>query len=798
MKYKTVDEIMITGTALGKIEPAVDEISIHLLRNKYILNQKILSAADTVQFLRNVYFGDRLHILPHEEFWIMYLNCANKIIGIYNLGKGGITATVADPIIAFSIALKTLAVAMILSHNHPSGNAFPSVADKSLTKRFMEMGKIHGIKILDHLIIAEDSYYSFANEGDDSLSGITHEITALTNINDHIMITKENIAQNIASIEEMKLPEIVKQTFDQVKILTDDFTDWSDFNDDKQMNEKLEHLLDTINKADKNQKPVPVPAIIPAPVAVKVKKEHVKKERIKKEHVKKVKSPKPVKEDAHEYVEAIDPAVRFIKRYVRLDGKTLHKEDILRIITPLQRAIRTHQIRQQSKYADNIIYIQHQLLRIWNKHRNSGAAFKLDFDAKDQEIVNTLKDISVAMKVRTDISLIKRFISLEGKSDNKVTAKKLYADLVKTKVSPMSKYWAELNEIKDILDRYLNGSSDFDPIRTMSFTLDGLMGLGMLDYDNEVKKGDLVKTYDNVRGRVVKIHENSIEIDTNPGHYYAKKKVKVLEEKQKFGCKDLDCLNGLEDGQIMNSTELVGMEFHPVGFTGKWLELIGDPVEPWKLMCWSKPGKGKSTLMIELAKYLAETHGRKVLFVAKEEGFNSTLKDKFVRLDATDPLISISSELPLNLQDYNYVFIDSVTAFKLSSEDLSELIKKYPSTSFMFIFQATIDGGYRGNKEVEHIVDVSIYINESGYATAQKTRFGGSATINIFPGKETPAVYKFTNLQDAEKFMQKPENSGGRIVFGDDGKYWVTNEKNAIKMRQNGFGSVPLHQKKKW
>ncbi|MBK5214611.1 MAG: DNA repair protein RadC [Flavobacteriaceae bacterium] len=102
--------------------------------------------------------------LPHEEFWILYLNNSNKVIKSAQLSKGGITGTVVDVRLAFKEALQLGAVGIILAHNHPSGTLRPSQADIQLTKRLKAAGDSLDIKVLDHLIITEKAYFSFADE----------------------------------------------------------------------------------------------------------------------------------------------------------------------------------------------------------------------------------------------------------------------------------------------------------------------------------------------------------------------------------------------------------------------------------------------------------------------------------------------------------------------------------------------------------------------------------------------------------------------------------------------------------
>ena len=103
--------------------------------------------------------------LPHEEFWVLFLDRRNAVIKKSNVSKGGVSGTVADAKIIFKEAIQLLASAVILCHNHPSGNLKPSDADIQLTKKMKEIGNLVDVPVLDHLIITDKSYFSFGDEG---------------------------------------------------------------------------------------------------------------------------------------------------------------------------------------------------------------------------------------------------------------------------------------------------------------------------------------------------------------------------------------------------------------------------------------------------------------------------------------------------------------------------------------------------------------------------------------------------------------------------------------------------------
>jgi DNA repair protein RadC len=103
--------------------------------------------------------------LPHEEFWVLFLNNSNKILFKTQLSKGGMTGTVVDVRIVFKIALEQNATSIILTHNHPSGKLLASDADIQITKKIKTVGQHLDISVLDHIIITETGYYSFVDEG---------------------------------------------------------------------------------------------------------------------------------------------------------------------------------------------------------------------------------------------------------------------------------------------------------------------------------------------------------------------------------------------------------------------------------------------------------------------------------------------------------------------------------------------------------------------------------------------------------------------------------------------------------
>ena len=124
---------------------------------------QIHNTKESCQLFRQFWDPGKIDLL--EEFKVLLLNRANRVLGIYQLSTGGVTGTVADVRLILAMALKTMASAIILCHNHPSGNPKPSKADEELTYKVKEAANLHDIKVLDHMILTSEDYFSFADEG---------------------------------------------------------------------------------------------------------------------------------------------------------------------------------------------------------------------------------------------------------------------------------------------------------------------------------------------------------------------------------------------------------------------------------------------------------------------------------------------------------------------------------------------------------------------------------------------------------------------------------------------------------
>jgi len=360
---------------------------------------------------------------------------------------------------------------------------------------------------------------------------------------------------------------------------------------------------------------------------------------------------KPVMGD----VALISEEIRFIRRFLWLDGKTRSKDSIKRLLFSLQKAMVERRIRKNSPYADEIQKIHDQLWEIVVDNQIQSFIVELDPKLKAH-----YKEIVGSQSVKEAVKLLKRFIPLQGKSDIEEKLIKLHKQAIhligEKKIKMDNPYHLRIMQMIEVLEHYIEDTQYEDP-----------------------------------------------ELAYN-----------------------LQYLGKLPD--VMSSEQLLSMEFETIGLVGKWKELIGDPSVGFSMMVFGQPKSGKSTLMLEFAQHLAENHG-KTLYVAIEEGFGYTLKDKIQRVGATSENLSFAAEIPKKLDRFDFVFIDSISRGGMEIDDLIKLQEQYPRVGFVYIFHTTKDGRFRGGNHYAHEVDVIVEvspkeINSSG-------RFGANAVQTI-------------------------------------------------------------------
>ena len=155
---------LIKTKGIGEAKAITIQAALELGRRRKVsdvlIKNKITQSKDVFELFQPI-IGD----LPHEEFWILLINRSNRIIEKIKISQGGVTGTVIDVKIILKQALEKLASSVILCHNHPSGNRNPSKADNTITNKLKQAAQLMDIQVLDHIIVADIEYFSYADEG---------------------------------------------------------------------------------------------------------------------------------------------------------------------------------------------------------------------------------------------------------------------------------------------------------------------------------------------------------------------------------------------------------------------------------------------------------------------------------------------------------------------------------------------------------------------------------------------------------------------------------------------------------
>jgi hypothetical protein len=391
-------------------------------------------------------------------------------------------------------------------------------------------------------------------------------------------------------------------------------------------------------------------------------------------------------EDAINYSERMPDEIRFIKRYIALHDKVKTKDEILRFIKALQKSILEKRIRKTSEYAADIEKIQKDLVDTYNKMKGR-ATFVISKAA-----VEKYREKTAGERVYLSVQYLNRFRNIIGKAGMKKKAAGLAAFIKKAlsngKITKKDPYHKQLEMVLDKIGRFTKDRSA-KSIEISQQQLNGLEGI--------LNGADLSGVY-GLDGFA--------------------------------GTDDTDLYDRVQRPQIMNSLDFVNMKFDTLGFTGKWREFIGDPSRNFTAMVFGKPKFGKSFLCIDFAGYLARYHGN-VLYVAKEETLDLTLQEKLKDKNVAHQNLTVAAELPANLAPYDFVFLDSVSKLGYTPQDLDRLKALNPAKSFVYIFQTTKDGNFRGVNSYQHDVDIVIEVPEPGLAT-QMGRFNQGGTMQIF------------------------------------------------------------------
>lgn len=423
------------------------------------------------------------------------------------------------------------------------------------------------------------------------------------------------------------------------------------------------------------------------------KKRVVKKPRITS------KSASATKQETGKPVETYSEEIKFIKRFLNLDGRIRNRNHFRLLINAIQRAIRERKIRKSSPYAKEIMAIQDVLIQQYESFKNDAQEIQVDIPAitrkKYERVIGEEHEM-------LSIKLIKSYISLQGRIIENIKAARLLDriknSIKKGKLSKRDRYYDKIAQIKSSLESFVKKNNK----------------QGVLKIENQALNGLRLILNDSAPAMKMIGHSDEpapLNIDRLTQDYHNSN----ARKSRRF---------------YMKSTDLQRESFKHIGLTGKWYDFIGDPEVGFRAMVSGQPKMGKSFLMIEFAGELADKHGP-VLYVAKEEGKSATLKEKLTQTNAAHPNMIVSDYIPENLHEFQFVFFDSVTKLGLSPENLIAINRSYPGTSFIEIHQVTKQGSARGKNDFAHDPDVLIHIPEKGRAI-QNGRYNQGGSLRFF------------------------------------------------------------------
>jgi deoxyadenosine/deoxycytidine kinase len=486
------------------------------------------------------------------------------------------------------------------------------------------------------------------------------------------MLNTNNYFSKAASINWDNLPEALSKGHKLVEGASQN--NWAAYNSNENIKRVVDAFFQKLNEyLDKNpssvvtaSKSLPTKTVKTAPKAATAKPTPATPKM----------PPKKAAVEKEEYdsedVELIDTDVQFIKRYAAMHGKVKSQAQILTLLHSLQKAIIERRIGKDSPYAKEIDMMQKQLISCYEK---MGDMAEIKIDSKN---LKRYLEIAHSQEGMFSVALLKSYIALNGKRDVKDRSQRLFNRIKKAveqgKITKSDKYADKLNEAYQTLKNYNDGDSAMLNINKAQ--LNGLMGI---------------------------LGEN------------------LFQKKN---------LNGIDDdnGMIVSSGELLAMDFQTIGLQGRYKELIGDPSVGFTAMVYGLPKSGKSTMCLDFANYLAAHHG-KVLYCAIEEGFGYTLKEKIERLKAHHSNLYITDRVPENLNDFHFVFIDSVSKAGMDVNDIDALRKMHPEVSFIFIYHTTKEGKFKGVNEHAHEVDVIVQVEKGKATSTGRFNAGGSMMI---------------------------------------------------------------------
>lgn len=417
-------------------------------------------------------------------------------------------------------------------------------------------------------------------------------------------------------------------------------------------------------------------------------------------------------------VRQVSLALRFIKRYALLNGKTLSLKQLSAFIKTLQKAMFTQQIRATDPHQQTIYHIQDELVNTYN---NSDADSKIKFTITNVEKYKTLAKSENEM---LSVKLLKKYVGLIGASD-KEKQHKLYKEISEAIHSGKITDTDVLKPQLETAIKNLHGAfSQHGKLNVSDAELSGLQGLGFLPTMIAAAVGRGIEHF---------AHKALTKNNTVSGLGCACQEHKTIEPKKEPQPMQTTPVEIKENNTVMGVNEARALKFDLIGLDGMYLKLIGEACRPTSFFIYGPGGSGKSSFTLLFSNYMAQK-GNRVLYVAGEQHGTPVFTKMLERLNIQDSqnfgIVKRIGEH--DLKKYDIIAIDSKDSLNYSLEDFIHQREQNPHLTFVILSQGTKAGGFTGTEKWRNEVDSLIYCASlMAYTNQDKNRWGGSAEIDI-------------------------------------------------------------------
>lgn len=397
-------------------------------------------------------------------------------------------------------------------------------------------------------------------------------------------------------------------------------------------------------------------------------------------------------------VYATPEEVRHMKRFIA-NERSSTKDGLTKAYKALQRAITSGKIRKGSPYAAMIMLMQKE----YHAALGNGAPYRVKPD--DFDLAGMVKAVGGPTVYRS-VKAMNYLVSKLGQVLDKKAIDGVIKYITGLRMPLIDPFALQVHEVLATLKKASSKGDTLDISNSNSLDLQGLNGLSaLMGLAHQCGCGGAGQKSLSGLGNVPTGSVAPSKLAVGPG--------------RNAGIKE-----------TMTSHELENLSYQTYPFKGKWAELIGSPQTNFTLMVWGSPGAGKSTLMMQFSRYLAENHGN-VLYVSSEEFPSYTLKTKLNLVGGAAHGWEFSKTLNSLRADHKFLVIDSTNHYRFTTADLKALMVRRPDLSILLVVQITKGGNFKGDQSLEHEVDTVVKVTHEG-ATTIKNRFQPLSSVAVF------------------------------------------------------------------